>query len=419
MQKILIFIVLFCYIYPVFLKFFPIPTDRLIQLLGLAVFILDSSFWKKILYDRSVVNFLLLSCFFSVFVLLVQGWNNSTIDLYFFKINISVFFYFFSAYLIVYLLKREYKQDAFIKLFDYWIYVTLFQALISILFFIRPSIFDLFSSLIHSEANQNMLERIGLIEKRMMGIGSAFFSGVVKYGTAFFVLIALYFSKGSVFYKRTLLFLASSILIMFVGVLTGRTYFVAIALGTLLYIYIDFKSFLKLIKYVPIILVILVVLYFVLSFYIDKNRLDNTIFFITEIFDNYQQTGKLSTTSSDATLEMYKFPTSLKTWWIGDGRMLLNDGSYYMSTDVGYSRLIFYFGLPLTILYFLLQGYYLKMISKLISEDHYTVFRKLLFVLFLWLVLLNFKGLVHLYDYITLMFMIVLLSLAYKKKRIA
>lgn len=224
------------------------------------------------------------------------------------------------------------------------------------------------------------------------------------------MLIALFFSKGSVFYKKTPFFLTAAVLIIFVGVLTGRTFFAAILLGAMLYGMIDLKSFLKLIRYLPIVILVLVILYLVLSFFIDKTRLDNTVFFITEIYDNYQETGKLSTTSSDATLEMYKFPDHIKTWLIGDGRMLLLDGSYYMSTDVGYSRLIFYFGLPLTIIYFVLQGFYLRMISKLISIDYYLVFRKLFFVLFIWLVLLNFKGLVHIYDYIVLIFIITLFN---------
>ncbi|MEC4028768.1 O-antigen polymerase [Myroides odoratimimus] len=415
MQKLFIFLVVFCYIYPVFLKFLPIPTDRVIQLIGVAVFVCDSGFWKRMLKHSYVVALLLGSSFFSVFVYLVQGWNEGIIDLYFFKINISVFFYFFSAYLIVYLLNKKYKSLAFIKLFDYLVYVGLFQCIISIVFFVKPAIFDMFSALIHNDANQNMLERIGLIEKRMIGIGSAFFTGVVKYGVTLFILICLYFTKGSRFYKNTLFFLVSSILFVFVGILTGRTFFVAIILGAFLYAYIDMKAFLRLIKYLPIIVLMLMLLYFILSFFINRDRLDNIVFFITEIFDNYQKTGKLSTTSSDATLEMYKFPENIKTWLFGDGKMLLNDGSYYMSTDVGYSRLIFYFGVPLTILYFVLQGYYLKLVSRLLSKEYYIVFNKLIKVIFLWLVLLNFKGLVHFYDYIVLLFMITLNNFIYER----
>lgn len=53
---------------------------------------------------------------------------------------------------------------------------------------------------------------------------------------------------------------------------------------------------------------------------------------------------------------MYVFPETLKTWIIGDGYFLNPSdidsyytgkiyGGYYMGTDVGYLRFIFYFGL--------------------------------------------------------------------------
>jgi len=38
------------------------------------------------------------------------------------------------------------------------------------------------------------------------------------------------------------------------------------------------------------------------------------------------------------------YPTSLKTWIIGDG-LMWTEGGYYMLTDIGYLRFIFYCGL--------------------------------------------------------------------------
>jgi hypothetical protein len=77
--------------------------------------------------------------------------------------------------------------------------------------------------------------------------------------------------------------------------------------------------------------------------------------FAFEAFFNYIERGEFETSSTDRLQTMYVFPESLKTWLIGDGYFSnpYGDpnfigkyiGGYYMGTDVGYLRFIFYFGL--------------------------------------------------------------------------
>ena len=72
-----------------------------------------------------------------------------------------------------------------------------------------------------------------------------------------------------------------------------------------------------------------------------------------EMFINYGSDAGLSSASTDRLKEMYVYPTSLKTYLIGDGLFNLKD-HYYMETDVGYLRLLFYGGIPVALCFFII-----------------------------------------------------------------
>ena len=78
--------------------------------------------------------------------------------------------------------------------------------------------------------------------------------------------------------------------------------------------------------------------------------------FAFEGFFSLAEKGQWEVNSTDILKNMYVFPENLKTWVIGDGYIenpIHTDpyytgeviGGFYMGTDVGYLRFIFYFGL--------------------------------------------------------------------------
>lgn len=78
--------------------------------------------------------------------------------------------------------------------------------------------------------------------------------------------------------------------------------------------------------------------------------------FAFEGFFSLFEQGKWEVSSNDKLKTMYVFPDNLKTWIIGDGYFSnprdvdplfigKEVGGYYMGTDVGYLRFIFYFGI--------------------------------------------------------------------------
>jgi hypothetical protein len=90
-------------------------------------------------------------------------------------------------------------------------------------------------------------------------------------------------------------------------------------------------------------------------YHINQNFKED-IRFAFEGFFSLWEKGEWDVGSNERLKNMVVFPDNTKTWLIGDGYMEnpyyrdpyyigLNRGGYYMGTDVGYLRFIFYFGL--------------------------------------------------------------------------
>ena len=85
-------------------------------------------------------------------------------------------------------------------------------------------------------------------------------------------------------------------------------------------------------------------------------KMKKLIHFGFEGFFSLVEKGTWDVSSNEKLMTMYVFPDNLKTWIIGDGYFSnpyntdpfyigVKSGGYYMGTDVGYLRFIFYFGL--------------------------------------------------------------------------
>jgi len=105
-----------------------------------------------------------------------------------------------------------------------------------------------------------------------------------------------------------------------------------------------------------ILLTLLVFIPTVVYLYNNIPEIYNLMRFAFEGFFKFVETGSWKTDSTDLLMTMYVYPETLKTWVIGDGLFNGPDSSFYMETDVGYLRFIFYaglIGLFLFIVYFI------------------------------------------------------------------
>lgn len=392
MKKAFLIFLIFFYLYPVYPRFSPLPTDRIIQAAGFILIFLKvgGEYWS---INRPIFKVIIITLGLSLFALLVQA-RTSGFDFYFLKYSLDGLFLLLSSYLIIYLGKNFFNEFNVVKLFDLIIYATLIQAVISFFFFLNPSLFRDFVSLLNPDVNQGLLVRVGYINKRLMGIGNSFFTGVINYGFSFLILTALPYFKYSRVSGNKYFYWGSVCLIGAAGLFTGRTFIVALGISFLMLTIIERKKLYRfsknIFKALVIVGILAILFYQVLTIYIDAARLNIIFSFVFELFINFIQTGEIQSSSSSVLMDMYKFPDNPLTWIFGDGRMVDPSGGYYMHTDVGYLRLLFYFGIFGVLFYIFSQYYITRIIAKL---DKNKIFKLLLFFMFFWIFILNFKGL--------------------------
>jgi hypothetical protein len=110
-----------------------------------------------------------------------------------------------------------------------------------------------------------------------------------------------------------------------------------------------------------------------------------------EVFLNLSESNSFQAGSIDHMRDMFIIPDNDKTLLIGDGKFSNPDDSFYMHTDVGYSRLLYYYGIIGAICFFLPFFFLLR---YLIHKNNDNDFRYMLYSLMILLLVCNIKGLI-------------------------
>jgi len=400
--KILLFLALFSYFYPVKFKVAPISSAMIFQLIGLFLFL-----WKicvKGKLNKKIIIFYgygILIFFIGIFSTVV--FNDAYQFEYALTKGIYIFFYSFGAYLIVFLMKRLSNTFSFYTILEWMIYISLVQAFISFAFFFFPNIFEIYKNFVvldeKSEAKATILNAF-----RLIGVGTMYATAAVQYGMVMWGTILLYKQEGSFFSKH--IFFCSSLICLFciAGIFSGRTFFV-ILLMTVFYIFFlngtkkaftSFKDFFKLFLPVSFIGALIV-------FYLFSNN-EKMMDWAFELFFNSDNKLMESKSMNDLS-EMYLFPDNIKTWLIGDGRSSAAGGGFYMHSDVGYIRSLFYWGLIGTVTYYFINYKFYTILKNMVSNIY---IRKYFLTILLWFFIYNSKDFWGIAQYFVLYLMVLL-----------
>lgn len=191
---------------------------------------------------------------------------------------------------------------------------------------------------------------------RLYGIGAALDIA----GSRFAAVLILVVSMLRNTHKYTWLYIISFFVIGAVGNMIARTTTVGVLMAVLFFIHstkcgtrmtLSNKSSFYF-KFLSILaLTVLVIVYF----YNANPQFRSNFRFGFEGFFSLFETGQWQSQSNDILMSMYRFPEKLRTWLIGDGYMHnpMVDPYYngyhwkgfYMGTDVGYLRFLYYFGI--------------------------------------------------------------------------
>jgi hypothetical protein len=218
--------------------------------------------------------------------------------------------------------------------------------------------------------------------------GYQFFGMATMYG--YVILYYILRKKYTIKNILILLFLCSAMII------SGRYAATAIIIGFFVKMFslLLKNRLIDLIKILSIV-IILVSILFILVFLLSEKIGDpilKRVFnaYLMSPVKNLISTGNLNDSSLDNTIGMYDLDIS-DSLLFGDGRYTALDGRYYGHIDIGYYRIILYYGIIGLLFYILIHAFLLLFVKTRKNIDIKIAF-------FIFFVVLNLKGDVQIYS---------------------
>lgn len=199
---------------------------------------------------------------------------------------------------------------------------------------------------------------------RLYGIGASLDVAGSRFATVLIAIAALVdYRKDELSMPAILLYLISFILITVVGNMIARTTIVGLGIGLAYLVFRQIQGFIrqrseggdrKVLGMWGVALGVLIPI--AVFYYNTSEQFYELMRFGFEGFFSLAETGEWMVASNETLESMVVFPEDLETWIVGDGyfanqRNDLNylgdatENGFYMGTDIGYLRFIFYFGL--------------------------------------------------------------------------
>ena len=322
---------------------------------------------------------------------------NSTTDLVFLIYVPSMLAVAFAAYFVAQVVRRAYPENSGTAAKNIFINIVFIQICIAFFMFLWPDLANKLNSLlVTSDLDKDLLVETG--EFRLSGFGARFFgAGIVNCYAL--ILIAALIRSIELSGVRLFYLAAAFLLIAFLGMMMSRTTLIGAGLAVaFLMLPYSVKEPLchrfvqqRRAFWLSLSLIFIVLTGAALTFFSNlAESIAPAMQFGFELFINYFQSGRLESESTTQLLDMYSLDSDLPLI-VGDGHYAdpQDPGQYYKAVDVGYMRLIYYFGLPGLATYMAFQYRTIRMSSRHMGLGEGPKF----FVVSLMLVLLlNFKG---------------------------
>lgn len=347
-----ILLIIICSLYYFPFSFQALPTvnsKMVVAVLGLIFFGWERIKRKSLSIRKDLLLVLCIGLVFSLWSFFSVVYN-STDDMVFATYYVSMCVWLGGAYCVIYLLRQMYGKVALQTLIIYMGIMCAVQCVIAVMIDNIP---------ILQNAVDNAITGIDpeYFEKnpRLYGIGVGFDTAGIRFSC---VLLSLaYMIKVSASLIKKNLYILLFLLIGVVGNMISRTTIVGIAIAgsylllssiSLRKVVITITS--KRISWVVGLCVILFILYNAgIYLYNSMPGVRAAFDYGFEGFINFYKTGSFTTHSSDLLIDSIGdiVPDNVKTWVIGDGYFAdpYDPYKFYMGTDMGYLRLIFYCGL--------------------------------------------------------------------------
>ena len=392
-RRLLIIILFFLYIYNIGFSFLPsfFNTRSIIGLVGIAYFMY---LVKKICFSRHILWLLIIFLgqliIISLSIIINEHFETGLLTTI--PRNILALF---GALWLSSIIKNNWVENYnFLGISKIIVWAIAIHSVISVLMFVHPPLMEFFNSIqSFSALREAAIERT--MHTRLIGIGNgSFFSGGVQASVGLLLITFIMLSSP----KKRLPWIILYVFITVTGFLISRTTVVGNVLSLLMiaYFWMRTSTFLVNIKRLSLMIVLIVLVVIVFDHFYNTFQDDPVFRHGFELFINMQDSGAPQSRSLEIMLTMFHFPDTVKSFLIGDARFYCPSGwHYYMRTDVGYARLMWYWGIFGTILFFLPP---LIMSDILWRKEHnnFRFFSFTLLVLFAFVLIVNLKGLVDL-----------------------
>lgn len=385
-------LIIFCF----FVYFFPFKAygfdPRLLVFLFFFIYMIKDG----LLLNRKVkcryIKTLFYPVLMSLFTVLSSVVNTITENT-FIIFPFQVIYLLLLSYCIYYITKRFCKVISFYVITRYFLMTLVVQSVIAIVMFVNQPICLFLFDLQGIDLTSRVIKMYFGV--RLIGLGCFYFGAGAIYGLGLIAIMPFMLKAKN---KQQLIkLILLYVYIFIVGIFFARTAMIGCVFSIVYLIFCILipkmcnKVFLVFRQFIIYLTVFGIALVFI---YTSSPKLQedygDIIDFGFEAFINLVENGELSTVSSDGLTEYHLsiWPQNQKTYYIGDMRWTKGD-SYYGDSDVGYVRLLFYFGVPGVIL-FLLYQYSIVRISGLIFKERILSF--FFFTVFFYALILLIKG---------------------------
>lgn len=342
------------YFFPFEFVFLPgVNTKMAMAGVGLVWFGFNIAKGRKGNVDKDFFFLSLIALSLSLFSLVAMVYNN-TRDGSFLTYFVSMWVWLGGAYATINVIKKVHGYVSVELVCNYLIVVCVAQCIIAYSMTIMPGLKIFVDGFLGGED-----AFMGKAGDRMYGIGAALDVSGQRFAAVLSMLAFISMSQKRRNIGLILLYVLAFLVIAVIGNMMARTTTVGVFIAIIFWIFCGIihrtdqsvKTYWQLLILVlSIIIPILVLQYNVNPEFKEKIR------FAFEGFFTLAETGRWETSSSNILSEqMIVFPETLKTWLIGDGYGANPSGDpyyvgpdfhgFYMGTDIGYLRFLFYFGI--------------------------------------------------------------------------
>ena len=346
------------YFFPFEFSFLPgVNVKMMLAALGLVVLGLRMAKGKNAKMDNDFFVLSLLAICVSLAGFFSITWNN-TVDYAYATYIVSMWVWLSAAYVVCSLIREVHGDISVLMLARYLAAVCLFQCVAAIVIDNYPNVKHLIDSYVSQ--GQDFLNQTNV--KRLYGIGASLDVAGSRFSAVLVLLMYLLIHKMHEMSRMEIGFvIIEFFIIAIVGNMIARTATVGLILAVLYLFYALMFSTKVSSRYRRNIILGIIgsfVIIIPLSIYLYNENpfFHKQIRFAFEGFFSLVEKGEWNVASNNTLKGMIVFPDNIKTWIIGDGYFSSPRdvdpyfigkivGGYYMGTDVGYLRFIFYSGL--------------------------------------------------------------------------